>query len=152
MSDITALIRRAAPIALCIGIGITVLSLRPQPAPRTVMMERGATVFRQYCVRCHGVDGGGRDGVRSIKDRPIWTGPVDSVLITLAYGAAARNDAPDASGRRLAMPPIPYADEDIAAVAMYGYATFKGRRVTVDAAAVRAAKDRHRMALRMRLR
>jgi mono/diheme cytochrome c family protein len=150
MTDITALMRRPASIVAGICAAATIMAMRPQPTPAVI--DRGAAVYREYCVRCHGTDGGGVDGMRSIRDRHLWRGPVDSVIVTLAFGAAARNDAPDAAGRRLAMPPIPYNDADVAAVTTYLFQAFKGRGVTVDANTVRAVKERYRAALRSQLR
>lgn len=150
MTDITALIRRASLVALGIGTAAAVVAMCPTRPDAT--LQRGAEVYKEYCVRCHGNDGRGVDGVRRINDRQLWNGPVDSVIVTLAYGAKARHDVADKNGRRLTMPPIPYGDADIAAVTSYLYETFKGRRVDVDANDVRAAKDRHRSTLLERMR
>lgn len=150
MTNITALMRRVALVTASLGLAAAIVAMRPQSTP--TVPERGAAVYREYCVRCHGSDGTGVDGYRSIRQRQLWRGPVDSVIVTLAFGAAARNDPADPTGRRLAMPPIPYNDADVAAVTTYLYQAFKGRGVTVDAETVRAVKERYRRALRAQLR
>lgn len=151
MIDITALIRRASPVIVG-AVTITAFVVMRPSTPDATPMRRGEQVYREYCVRCHGDAGEGVDGVRRINDRQLWDGPVDSVIVTLAYGAKARFDAPAKGGRRLTMPPIPYGNDDIAAVTAYLYETFKGRRVNVDGDDVRSVKERHRAMLFERTR
>lgn len=150
MIEITALIRRASVVAAGFGLAAALLGMRSSLPDASI--RRGAQVYREYCVRCHGDAGEGVDGVRRISDRTLWDGPVDAVIVTLAYGATARHDTAYKNGRRLTMPPIPYGDDDIAAVTTYLYETFKGRRITVDANDVRTAKQRHRSTLLDRIR
>ncbi|MBU3740825.1 MAG: c-type cytochrome [Candidatus Kapabacteria bacterium] len=150
MTDITALIRRASLVILGIGTAAAVIAMCPTRPDTTV--RRGAEVYQEYCIRCHGDAGQGVGGVRRINDRHLWNGPIDSVIVTLAYGAKARRDGSYLDDRRLTMPPIPYGDADIAAVTSYLYETFKGRRIDVDANDVRAVKDRHRATLLERMR
>ena len=146
MIDITALIRRASPV-IVVAVTIAAYVVMRPSTPEAAPMRRGEQVYREYCVRCHGDAGEGIGGVRRINDRHLWNGPVDSVIVTLAYGAKARRDGATDNGRRLAMPPIPYSDDDIAAVTSYLYETFKGRRVTLDRSVVRTVKERHRASL-----
>lgn len=151
MIDITALIRRASLVIVAAATVAAFVVMRPA-TPDAAPVRRGEQVYREYCVRCHGNAGEGVDGVRRINDRHLWDGPVDSVIVTLAYGAKARADDPAKGGRRRTMPPIPYGNDDIAAVTAYLYETFKGRRVNVDGDDVRSVKERHRAMLFERTR
>jgi|694.fasta_scaffold13577_10 mono/diheme cytochrome c family protein len=143
MIDITALIRRASP-AIVVAVTIAAFVVMRPSTPEAEPMRRGEQVYREYCARCHGDSGEGIDGVRRISDINLWDGPVDSVIVTLAYGATASHDASAKDSRRRTMPPIPYGDDDIAAVTAYLYETFKGRPITVGANDVRTVKQRYR--------
>lgn len=114
-------------------------------------MARGAEIFASYCAHCHGADGSGVDGVRSIRRRPLWSAEPHEAIRTLVFGAVGTDPA-DASNTRPTMPPIPYGDADVAAVTAYCIKAFTGTTVAVTAADVRRSKEAHRREVLQRLR
>lgn len=112
--------------------------------------QRGEEIFRSYCARCHGDDGRGVDGYRSIRDREIWKKPLHHGVATMVYGAVG-TDPVEANGVRRTMPPIPYSDQDVAAVLMYTYKTFGGRTLTITSTDVQREKKAYRDRLLKRL-
>jgi mono/diheme cytochrome c family protein len=112
--------------------------------------QRGEEIFRSYCARCHGDDGRGVDGYRSIRDREIWKKPLQQGVATMVYGAVG-SDPVEPNGVRRTMPPIPYYDQDVAAVLMYTYKTFAGRTMTITSADVQREKQAYRTQLLKRL-
>ena len=113
-----------------------------------VVMDRGEEVYGEYCVRCHGSDGqGARPDVPNIAGREFWNGDLDTVLFILAFGMDT-DYSTDSIVRT--MPPIPYNDHDIAAVASYVAETIGGRDETFTADDVARVKAEHRERLQQR--
>lgn len=113
---------------------------------------RGAQVYAEYCVRCHGEDGAGggvgASAVPDIRPRAIWSDTSDTLLVILAFGMATQYSA-DSVVRT--MPPAPYTNADLAAVAAYISKHLGGVDRSFTAADVQRAKDAHKQALNGRL-
>lgn len=112
--------------------------------------DRGRDVYAQYCQRCHGSDGSGGKGLHKIQDRQVWRQPSRDLILVLAFGASGRNVSGEA-GLRLGMPPAPYSDADLAAVAVYAMKTIGKRDIKIKTEDVKAAKQAHLQALNARL-
>lgn len=109
--------------------------------------ERGREVYDQYCLRCHGSDGSGGKGPYDIRSRAIWKSSPRELIRVLAFGASGRTVYGE-PGVRLGMPPAPYSDEDLAAVAMYAMQNIGGRTVKISAADVALVKSAQRNTLK----
>ena len=115
-------------------------------------VDRGAEVYAEYCVRCHGEDGSGNTvglPVPDIRGRSLWSETSDTLLFIVAFGMVTHYSG-DSVVRT--MPPAPYGDADLAAVASYvsKHIGKVDRTFTAsDAARVRAA---YKEALKRRLR
>ncbi|MCU0329927.1 MAG: cytochrome c [Candidatus Kapabacteria bacterium] len=118
-------------------------STRPEP-----QLDRGKAIYSDYCARCHGGDGNGVAGRNDLRNRPIWKQPADDVITVLAFGVAGSEAA---GAIRASMPPIPYDDGDLAAVATYTIQQFGDRTVRITPEHVRNAKEHHRAKVRERL-
>lgn len=82
-------------------------------------VDRGAEVYAEYCVRCHGQDGSGNTvglPVPDIRGRDLWSKTSDTLLTIVAFGMVTHYSG-DSVVRT--MPPAPYGDADLAAVASY---------------------------------
>jgi len=104
--------------------------------------DRGQAIYKEYCQRCHGDSGAGVGGLNAIRGRAIWEASPHEIIRTLTFGASGRN-APNDSGRTMAMPPAPYSDADISKVANYVMREFGGRNVNItpqEVAEVRAKR------------
>lgn len=112
--------------------------------------SRGAAVYREYCYRCHGMDGEGGDDRFPIRQKALWSMSVDTVIITIAFGASGALP-PNGQGVRKGMPPAPYNDADIAEVTMYVMRVIGKRSVKITATDVARVKREHLDALRIRL-
>ncbi|MCX6140952.1 MAG: cytochrome c [Candidatus Kapabacteria bacterium] len=112
--------------------------------------DRGREVYTQYCQRCHGADGAGGKGLYKIQGRQVWQQSSREIILVLAFGASGRTVYGEA-GLRLGMPPAPYSDADLAAVAVYAMKTIGKRGVTVRTEDVVAVKQAHLSELRARL-
>lgn len=112
--------------------------------------SRGATVYREYCYRCHGMSGEGGEGRFPIQDKALWKLGVDTVISTIAFGARGEVRSNE-HGVRKGMPPAPYNDADIAEVTMYAMRVIAKRPTTVTPADVARVKQEHIDALRVRL-
>lgn len=122
---------------IAISILIICISCSKDEAP---IADRGQAIYKEYCQRCHGDNGAGVAGLNAIRGRAIWKAPAHEIIRTLVYGASGRN-APNDSGRTMAMPPVPYSDDDISKVANYVMKSIGGsnERITPeDVTAVRA--------------
>lgn len=113
---------------------------------------RGAQVYAEYCVRCHGEDGAG-GGISSavvpdIRPRSIWSSNSDTLLVILAFGMATQYSS-DSVVRT--MPPAPYNNADIAAVATYISTHLGGVDRTFTANDVQRAKVVHQQRIRTRI-
>jgi mono/diheme cytochrome c family protein len=100
----------------------------------------GFRVFASACASCHGWDGTGQQtdhaellGSPAVND-PSGTNLIRAVLEGIKIGSPGGNNT---------MPPFAdaYSDEEIAAVSNYVIGHFSGRRGSVTAAEVRAARD-----------
>lgn len=110
--------------------------------------DRGEEVFAEYCVRCHGSDGkGARPDVPNIAAREFWQNNSDTLLFILAFGMDT-DYSTDSIVRT--MPPIPYNDADIAAVATYVSEHIGNNPQTFTVEDVQRVKSKHREALRQR--
>ena len=113
-----------------------------------VTLDRGEQVFAEYCVRCHGADGqGARPDVPNIAEREFWQNNSDTLLFILAFGMDT-DYSTDSIVRT--MPPIPYNDADIAAVATYVSYHIGNNQQVFTAEDVQRVKSEHREALRQR--
>lgn len=121
--------------ALFLALTATTVILASCTGKQESVSKRAADVYEQYCLRCHGTDGSGGDSPYDIRKREIWRKPPQELLRVLAFGASGRTVYGE-PGVRLGMPPAPYSDEDLAAVAMYAMREIGGRDVTVTAADV----------------
>jgi len=106
-------------------LAVLLISACSTDEPRSV--QRGREVFAEYCVRCHGADGMGTEGVPAIRTSPLMRQDLDSLIGVLAYGKESRYG----QGTHRAMPPIPYSAADIAAVASFIRQEFGMQRDTV---------------------
>ena len=112
--------------------------------------SRGATVYQEYCYRCHGTNGEGGQGRFPIRDKALWTLGVDTVISTIIFGA--RGDVrSNEHGIRTGMPPAPYNDADIAELTMHVMRLIAKRPISVTPADVARVKQQHIEALRARL-
>ena len=113
-----------------------------------VVLDRGEQVFAEYCVRCHGSNGqGARTDVPNIAIREFWQNNSDTLLFILAFGMDT-DYSTDSVVRT--MPPIPYDDADIAAVATYVSKHIGNNPQVFTAEDVQRVKSEHREALRQR--
>lgn len=113
---------------------------------------RGAQVYAEYCVRCHGEDGTGggigSSAVPDIRKRAIWSDSSDTLLVILAFGMATQYSS-DSIVRT--MPPTPYSNSDLAAVATYISTHLGGVNRSFTANDVQRAKKAHQQVLKQRL-
>lgn len=107
------------------------------------------TTGYDYCLRCHGADGSGSPTVPDIRDRPIWRAHPDSVLFVLVFGMATQYSE-DSVMRT--MPPVPYTDEEIAAVGEYANRVIGKREVKYTAEDVKRVRQSHKEYLSRHLR
>lgn len=105
---------------------------------RSVQVQRGRTIFQQYCSTCHGMDGKGANGTRGIADSKVIVGPVPTLLSILVYGKSG--NAERTNGIKPAMPPIPYSPADMASVATYVLQEFGKRTEQINEADVLKVK------------
>lgn len=112
--------------------------------------SRGAAVYREYCYRCHGMEGEGGEGRFPIRGKALWTMSVDTVIATITFGATG-SLRPNDEGVRKGMPPAPYNDADIAEVTSYVMRVIGKRNELVTATDVARVKREHLEALRLRL-
>ncbi len=101
--------------------------------------NRGKQVYEEYCARCHGADGKGGSGGVSLAGRSVWSKNSDRLLRTLLYGASGTGH-PDSYGAIRSMPPIPYTDADVAAVAEYTWQLVNAGSISVSEQDVRNAR------------
>lgn len=144
------MIRNTALFLGLVAIAIVLWSVSGDAGPEPPN-SRGAAVYREYCYRCHGMNGEGGDGRFPLRDKAIWAKGVDTVITTIAYGASGALRTND-QGVRKGMPPAPYNDADIAEVTMYAMRVIANRPTTVSAADVARVKREHLEVLRLRLR
>lgn len=111
--------------------------------------NRPQTKGYDYCLRCHGADGSGSPTVPDIRDRPIWKAHPDSVLFVLVFGMATQYSE-DSVMRT--MPPVPYTDEEIAAVGEYANRVIGKREVKYTAEDVKRVRQSHKEYLSRHLR
>ena len=130
-------------IHVCTAVLISACSSEP-----TQIIDRGHTVFTEYCVRCHGADGEGTEGVPSINTSVLMRQEADSLINVLTFGKESRY----AQGTHRAMPPIPYNAKDIAAAATYLRQRFGARTDTVTVSDVERVQRAFRAQLSARLR
>lgn len=116
--------------------------------PHDAVVDRGEEVFAEYCVRCHGADGtGARPDIPNIAAREFWQKDSDTLLFILAFGMDT-DYSTDSVVRT--MPPIPYSNADIAAVATYVSQHIGNNQQVFTEADVERVKSEHREALRQR--
>jgi len=107
------------------------------------------TTGYDYCLRCHGADGSGSPTVPDIRNRPIWKAHPDSVLFVLVFGMATQYSE-DSVMRT--MPPVPYTDEEIAAVGEFANRVIGKRKVKYTAEDVKRVRQSHKDFLSRHLR
>lgn len=111
--------------------------------------DMGEFVYQDYCQDCHGDAGAGTDEQTVIAGRDVWNNHPDTLVKTLVFGWA--NSGQGAGNVLRAMPPIPYTDEQIAAVAVHVMKTIGSRKVTVTEADVKRVRFEHQRELQQRL-
>ncbi len=99
---------------------------------------KGAALFHDYCLRCHGENGTG--SVR-ITGNSIWAQDPSALVRIIAFGA--RGPSTKGVGYHRAMPPAPYNDEQIALVTMYAMQQIGKRDVTISTDDVRQIRRQH---------
>lgn len=107
---------------------------------------KGATLFRNYCVRCHGATG---MGTVNISQNPVWKKDPSALVRIISFGARGPSFAKNRYHR--AMPPAPYNDAEIAYVTMYAMQQIGKREVTVTADEVRNIRKQHLDSVRQRM-
>lgn len=107
---------------------------------------KGATLFRNYCLRCHGANGA---GTVNIVQNPIWSKEPSALVRIIAFGA--RGPSSKANGYHRAMPPAPYNDEEIALVTMYAMQQIGHRDVVITPEEVRKTRKQHLDSIRRRI-
>lgn len=132
---------------LLVVIGTLLMSCTDEER-RTSDVGRRTTGY-DYCLRCHGADGSGSPTVPDIRDRPIWRAHPDSVLFVLVFGMATQYSE-DSVMRT--MPPVPYTDEEIAAVGEYANRVIGKREVKYTAEDVKRVRQSHKEYLSRHLR
>jgi mono/diheme cytochrome c family protein len=134
--------------ALFLALIATTVVLATRTVGGEPRLERGREVFDQYCLRCHGSDGSGGKGPYNIRGREIWKSSPRELIRVLAFGASGRTEYGE-PGVRLGMPPAPYSNEDLAAVAMYAMKNIGGRTVQISAEDVALVKSDQRKTLKV---
>ena len=114
-----------------------------------VEKDSGSFVYQDYCQRCHGSNGGGVNGEAMIAGRAVWQKHPDTLLKTLIFGWAGSGQGHGNVIR--AMPPVPYNDDQIAAVAIYTMKNIGDRTVAVTADDVRRVRKETQLELKKRL-
>ncbi len=133
--------------ALFLILVTTTVVLATRDGVREPRAERGREVSDQYCLRCHGYDGSGGKGPYDIRGREVWKKSPRELIRVLAFGASGRTVYGE-PGVRLGMPPAPYSNEDLAAVAMYAMQHIGGRTVKISAKDVALVKSDQRKTLK----
>jgi alcohol dehydrogenase (quinone), cytochrome c subunit len=123
---------------LCVAgvIAVVLLAAKPQG----VAPDRGAQVYKAYCVRCHGADGLGVHGTNVLRGTSIRVTNPDSLLTALVFGSSGTSSAQ--KGDVQSMPPVPYSDEDIAAVARYVLRTIGKNKSNISVQDVRNIRQK----------
>ncbi len=106
--------------------------------PNDSTQSKGALLFRNYCQRCHGVDGAGSV---NIAQNPVWTKEPSELVKIIAFGA--RGPRHKSTGYHRAMPPAPYKDDEIAQVAIYAMQKIGRRDIVVTPEDVRRTRQQH---------
>lgn len=127
-------------------LGATLLTLAALVAPPALAAGPGETVFNQVCAACHQAGGVGAPGLApSLVDPPFWQALGKSapsyVSGVLLGGLSGTIVARGETFMGLVMPAQEaLSDADLAAAATYVLKDLNGIGVTVDAAAVAAAR------------
>lgn len=107
---------------------------------------KGAALFHDYCLRCHGESG---TGTVKISSNSVWTQDPSALVRIIAFGA--RGPSTKGVGYHRAMPPAPYNDEQIALVAMYAMQQIGKRDVTISTDDVRQIRRQHLESVRRKM-
>ncbi|HRK04836.1 MAG TPA: cytochrome c [Chlorobiota bacterium] len=99
-------------------------------SPNNDSLNRGQTVYDEYCLRCHGAEGAGGDGLVTVQGRAVLKDDPQKLISTLLYGASGSVDR-HGTAARASMPPIPYNDKDVAAVATFVLQRIAGRSIVI---------------------
>ena len=129
-------------VVLFLGLAASTLVFAIRSGASGSVSDRGRVGYDQYCQRCHGSDGSGGKGPYDIRTREVWKSEPRDLILVLAFGASGRT-VYGQPGIRLGMPPAPYSDEDLAAVAMYAMQNIGKRTVKITAEEVSVVKAEH---------
>lgn len=127
-------------IALFILAGTALVAWLPEQQDQR---SRGERIYTSYCLRCHGRDGRGLDGMKNIRERSVVQGPTSVLVQTIAFGASGR-DPIRATGVRPTMPAFPYDDQALADVAVYTSHMMAGKTIALSVRDVQEMKQAYR--------
>lgn len=128
-------------------VGLSLLTACTQQAEKP--QDVGEFIYNDYCRTCHGEAGAGTDAQTVITGREVWNKHPDTLVTTLVFGWA--NSGQGAGNVLRAMPPMPYNDVQIAAVAEHVMQTIGSRTVRVTEDDVRRVRAEHQRELQERL-
>ena len=111
------------------------------PVEMTQMVEQGKTVYGQYCVACHQVDGNGMSGAFPPLTQTKWVEGDNAELISVLLNGMEGEITVKGEKYNNVMPKHDFlSDEDIAAVLTYVRQSFGNSASEITAAEVTEAR------------